>query len=63
MYSPKVPEEFVPRLWRLARERGIPMTHLVRDAVSQYLATQEGGKNHGQEQGDRGRGEDVHPDG
>ena len=34
LYSPKVPEEFIPRLWRLARAHGRPMTHLVRDAVS-----------------------------
>ncbi len=42
MYSPKLPEELIPRLYRLARERRVPMTHLVRDAVVQYLETAEG---------------------
>ena len=57
MYSPKVPEEFIPRLWRLAQERKVPMTHLVRDAVVQYLTTQEGGKDCGEVNQDRGDGE------
>ena len=42
MYSPKLPEDVIPRLWRLAQERHVPMTHLVRDAVAQYLQTAEG---------------------
>ena len=63
MYSPKVPEEFIPRLWRLAQERKVPMTHLVRDAVVLYLNTQvthEGGKDCGEVNQDRGNGEDAH---
>ena len=44
MYSPKLPEDVIPRLWRLAQERHVPMTYLVRDAVVQYLQTAEGEK-------------------
>lgn len=37
MYSPKVPERLIPILYRLGRERGRPMTHLVTEAVERYL--------------------------
>jgi predicted DNA-binding protein len=37
MYSPKVPERLIPILYRLGRERGRPMTHLVAEAVERYL--------------------------
>ena len=40
MYSPKVPERFIPVLYRLARHRGAPMTALVAEAVAQYLGRQ-----------------------
>ena len=62
MYSPKIPEQLVPRLWRLAQERKVPMTHLVRDAVVLYLNTQDtqqGGKDCGEVNQDRGNGEDT----
>ncbi len=49
LYSPKVPEYLIPRLWRVAQERQVPMTHLVRDAVVQYLKTEEGEQDDGQE--------------
>jgi len=42
LYSPKLPEELIPRLYRLAQQRRVPMTHLVRDAVVRYLQTAEG---------------------
>ena len=61
MYSPKVPEELIPRLWRLAQERKVPMTHLVRDAVVQYLTSQEGGKDRGQDDKTRGHGKRDDP--
>ena len=54
MYSPKIPERLVSRLWRLAQERKVPMTHLVRDAVVLYLTTLEGGQGNGEEHEDRG---------
>lgn len=38
MYSPKIPERFIPILYRLGRERGRPMTHLVAEAIERYLA-------------------------
>jgi predicted transcriptional regulator len=59
LYSPKLPDELVPRLWRLAQERKVPMTHLVRDAVVQYLRTEEGGKDCGVDKEARGNGEDT----
>ena len=62
MYSPKVPEELVRRLWRLAQDRHVPMTHLVRDAVVQYLETEEGEESHGEEHKDRGTREGDDPD-
>ena len=37
MYSPKVPERLIPILYRLGRERGRPMTHLVAEAVERFL--------------------------
>lgn len=37
MYSPKIPERLIPILYRLGRERGRPMTHLVTEAVERYL--------------------------
>jgi len=37
VYSPKVPERFIPVLYRLGRARGRPMTHLVAEAVARYL--------------------------
>lgn len=40
MYSPKVPERLIPILYRLGRERGRPMTHLVTEAVERYLETE-----------------------
>ena len=37
MYSPKIPEHFIPVLYRLARSQGRPMTHLVAEAVQTYI--------------------------
>ena len=42
MYSPKVREDLIPRLWHLARRRGVPMTALVAEAVEDYLIQYEG---------------------
>lgn len=38
MYSPKIPERFIPVLYRLGRERRRPMTQLVAEAVERYLS-------------------------
>lgn len=37
MYSPKIPEKYIPALYRLGRSKGLPMTKLVADAVERYL--------------------------
>ena len=37
LYSPKIPEHFIPVLYRLARSQGRPMTHLVAEAVQTYI--------------------------
>ncbi len=38
MYSPKIREEHIPGLYRLAKSRGIPMTVLVDEVLSALLA-------------------------
>jgi hypothetical protein len=40
MYSPKIPDRFIPVLYRLGRAKGQPMTRLVAEAVEAYLASQ-----------------------
>jgi hypothetical protein len=37
MYSPKIKEEYIPIIYRIAKDRGIPMTHIVREALDEYL--------------------------
>ena len=37
MYSPKIKEEFIPVLYKIAKARGMPMTHIVREALDEYL--------------------------
>jgi hypothetical protein len=37
MYSPRIPDAYIPLLYRLARRRGAPMTALVAEAVAAYL--------------------------
>ena len=38
MYSPKIDEELIPRLYRIARARGVPMTVLVNRILRRSLA-------------------------
>jgi len=40
MYSPKINEEFIPALYRLAKERKKPMTQFVNEIIGNYLADQ-----------------------
>jgi hypothetical protein len=40
MYSPKIPDKYIPALYRLGRSKGLPMTKLVADAVERYLETE-----------------------
>jgi hypothetical protein len=37
MYSPKIKEHYIPILYRIAKARGIPMTHIVREALDEFL--------------------------
>ena len=37
MYSPKIREDYIPKLFRLARYRNIPMTRLVNEIVGDYF--------------------------
>ena len=39
MYSPKISEELVPALYRLAKDRKMPMTRLVNGIIRQALAS------------------------
>ncbi len=41
MYSPKIPEHFIPTLHHLARRRGQRMTAVVAEAIEQYVARQD----------------------
>jgi hypothetical protein len=41
MYSPRIRDEHIPALYRLARSRGITMTALVDEAVGALLAQEE----------------------
>ena len=38
MYSPKVDERLIPTLYRLAKERKVPMTRLVNEILWDALA-------------------------
>ncbi|MQA01137.1 MAG: hypothetical protein GEU80_17780 [Dehalococcoidia bacterium] len=40
MYSPKIPDHFIPPLYHLGQARERPMTHLVAEAVERYLASE-----------------------
>jgi hypothetical protein len=41
MYSPKIDETLIPRLYRIARARGVPMTVLVNRILRRSLAYYE----------------------
>ena len=38
MYSPKINEKYIPILYNIGRQIKKPMTHLVNEAVSEYIA-------------------------
>jgi hypothetical protein len=44
MYSPKIKEELIPKIYRLAKARGIRMTSLVNEILRKALDEGEGGK-------------------
>jgi hypothetical protein len=41
MYSPKIREELIPKLWRLARTRKVPMTKLVNGFIEEALVGED----------------------
>ncbi len=41
MYSPKIKENYIPVLYKIAKARGLPMTHIVREALDEYLRKPE----------------------
>ena len=41
MYSPKIKETYIPILYKIARARRLPMTHIVREALDEYLKKPE----------------------
>ncbi len=41
MYSPKIKENYIPVLYKIAKARGMPMTHIVREALDEYLKKPE----------------------
>ena len=41
MYSPKIDEGLIPVLYRLAKERKIPMTRLVNEILQRELSEME----------------------
>lgn len=41
MYSPKIPERFIPTLHHLARLRRQHMTTVVAEAIQEYVARQD----------------------
>ena len=38
MYSPKINDKFIPMLYRIAKEKKVPMTRVVNQVVREYLA-------------------------
>lgn len=41
MYSPKINEELVIKLYRLKQRQKIPMTKMVNEAITEYLIRKE----------------------
>lgn len=41
MYSPKIKDEFIPLLYRIAKSRKKPMTAVVNDMIAESLKRQE----------------------
>ena len=42
MYSPKINEQLIPTLYHLGKHKKKPMTHLVDEAITQYLEREAG---------------------
>lgn len=37
MYSPKIKEDLIPKLYKIAKKRGVPMTELVNNIVREAI--------------------------
>ena len=46
MYSPKIKEEFIPVLYRLAKEQKVSMTKLVNKIIEQAIKKLQRRKSH-----------------
>lgn len=46
MYSPKIKEDLIPKIYQVAKEKGLPMTKLIdeilRDALNRRLNKKKG---------------------
>ena len=42
MYSPKISEEIIPELYRLAKKKGMPMTRLTDELLAEALEKETG---------------------
>ena len=38
MYSPKIKEEYIPTLYKIAKVKDVPMTRVVNEALADYLS-------------------------
>ena len=45
MYSPKIREDYIPTLYRLAKLKGVPMTKLVNGIIKSYFDQLESSAN------------------
>jgi len=45
MYSPKINEKHIPALYHLGKQAKKPMTRLVNEAITEYLAKEESKTN------------------
>ncbi len=52
MYSPRISEEYIPLLYRKAKELKIPMTKLVNRIIADALKTETTEKNNDQNRTD-----------
>ena len=41
MYSPKIRDDLIPKLWHLAKTRKVPMTQLVNEFIEEALAAED----------------------
>jgi hypothetical protein len=52
MYSPKISEALIPTLYRMAKDRGVPMTMLVNQIIDKEIRKQKRKELRGGEAGD-----------